>query len=48
VKSLYDEIRDVPFELLHQRPGFETHGPGGPGFSLGDPFHNQLRFAQPA
>lgn len=48
VRALYDEIRKVPFELLHQRPGFETDGPGGPGFSLGDPFHNMLRFAQPA
>jgi len=48
VRALYDEIRKVPFELLHQRPGFEKDGPGGPGFSLGDPFHNMLRFAQPA
>jgi hypothetical protein len=48
VRAWYDEIRKVPFELLHQRPGFEKDGPGGPGFSLGDPFHNQLRFAQPA
>ena len=48
VRALYEEIRAVPFELLHQRPGFEEDGPGGPGFSVGDPFDNQLRFAQRA
>jgi len=47
VRALYDELRALPFDLLHQRPGFEKEGPGGPGFSIGDPFHNQLRFAQP-
>ncbi len=46
-RALYDELSAVPFDLLHQRPGFEPDGPGGPGFSIGDPFHNQLRFAQP-
>ncbi len=46
-RALYDELSAVPFDLLHQRPGFEPDGPGGPGFSIGDPFHNHLRFAQP-
>ena len=48
VRALYDELMALPFELLQQRPGFEPDGPGGPGFSLGDPFHNMLRFAEPA
>lgn len=43
-RALYDEIAAVPFELLHQRPGFETDGPGDPGFAIVDPFHNKLVF----
>ena len=46
VRGLYDEVRER-FDILNQRPGFEEHGPGGPGFSIGDPFGNHLRFAQP-
>ena len=47
VTALCAELRGR-FDILNQRPGFEEHGPGGPGFTIGDPFGNQLRFAQPA
>ena len=48
VRALYDEVRRAPFDALKQSPGFDAEdGPGGPGFSLIDPFGNQLRFAQP-
>jgi hypothetical protein len=43
-RALYEEMLAAPPELLRQRPGFETDGPGDPGFTLVDPFHNQLRF----
>lgn len=47
VRALYAELSDR-FDVLGQRPGFEPDGPGGPGFAVGDPFGNHLRFAQPS
>ncbi|RDI47095.1 glyoxalase superfamily protein [Nocardia mexicana] len=34
-------------EYGYARPGAPEDGPGGPGFSVTDPFGNELRFAQP-
>ena len=45
VRALYGELT-ARSDVLGQRPGFEEHGPGGPGFTIGDPFGNHLRFAQ--
>jgi catechol 2,3-dioxygenase-like lactoylglutathione lyase family enzyme len=47
VRSLYEEFRAAPFEARKQNPGFHADGPGGPGFTVGDPFGNHLTFAQP-
>jgi hypothetical protein len=44
VRAYYDEVKRAPFDALKQYPGFETEGPGAPGFSVTDPFGNRLRF----
>ncbi|MEH3077115.1 MAG: glyoxalase superfamily protein [Quadrisphaera sp.] len=46
VRALHAELR--PRLWAHQRPGLEEDAPGGPTFTVGDPYGNHLRFCQPA
>lgn len=45
VRALHAELR--PKLWAHQRPGLEEDAPGGPTFTVGDPYGNHLRFCQP-
>ncbi len=44
VRALHSELR--PRLWTQQRPGLEEDAPGGPTFTVGDPYGNQLRFCQ--
>lgn len=46
VRALHAELR--PRLWAQQRPGLEKDSPGGPSFTVGDPYGNQLRFCQPS
>ncbi|WP_036566857.1 glyoxalase superfamily protein [Nocardia sp. BMG51109] len=45
IHGLYAEVAGKSY--AYARPGAPEDGPGGPGFSVTDPFGNELRFAQP-
>lgn len=48
VRALHAEFLAAPFDARKQSPGLDPDGPGGPSFTVGDPFGNHLTFAQPA